>query len=1120
MSPSHNRTPSEQGRAPPQERAASTTSYRYTDVDLTMDPVTINDYATISLQKITSDEQLPKFNTNDANEVDDLAGGRRMAFVVASGTNLSEMISEMKKLLGIKDAAINKLNVNLAVLENEVRRAREECVDVRNTVVSLAKLLASADPTNLAELKVQIESLRRENAMLWKRIEGGSCRMFCGAEVGGEHLDATVCAQKHQSGHTRANSFNITKSKGKEFVVVEEDGIGISTSTSTANALNGWGHSKFNVDHSSGSESNPPTVTSHPVVAHNGLSVSKVSSSNSNCPTVPNSPIIAPQKTSSPTVNAIGDVGMHSLEEILGSNTSDSGVDVSILAAQVKQIDLDAEGPGIDVEVKEQMKQYESLDNLPAPVPLKTGIATSGIKGAEYDYTKPAARTPHFSCEGPSFGQGKSHAGFPTDLFDSEEHFIISRRSNRRFAGDGVSGRRATSDPQVFTHGISYTPSTGTKFRTVLINKVPVNVNLRELLQKVKGGAVVDGSIVDTVAWSGSKTAIIHFFTEFSAESYVSYVYQNPITLGEDEDAVQATVTLIETPTYPMSNNARLDILQKGHTRMLSIPNFPYNQFDLSQLEKNVAPTLFGEVNPLLEIFISELGTLHLEFASVRAASQAYQNFTTFHCYKHLNVRFDRDSCDAPVQELALPTKSRPPMFPPNIQPDNCLFGGQDAFSSSINKQVVGIQRKHLAALNAPIPLISSFSGANLLGPSWADETNDELEYEIPGAISKPAATSQANFNEHGRFDGLDRTIMADNFNRTLKEGSFRKQPVGLSGSKYANSKPVFQDREPALQRRGILKPVAEFKHSQEHEMYISDLKSLNILIKALDDYKASIDPADEEAFSQPLPKSESESSSRSSSSQSNKRKRSITPAFRRNRKAPKLSVDDKPTVSVTLVNQECNDGTDSSTDEEDPSLKDIRSFKLPEPLSLNKVNPKDIMISNEGRGIRGNAPILPPGLAFVHGEPLSQRAPAYATVPSPLSAPRPTRPCPSFIHGFDSTDDPFDARYVPRPAAAHQPRPARFTVTNPHEIALNSDDDDSGTVRRLSKDRSLRFMPDEFKAQTNIIVPVPDFAQPVKNNPAVSAPRIPVPGLDGAYDDFKRPPCRTLREFLRQTGL
>lgn len=230
--------------------------------------------------------------------------------------------------------------------------------------------------------------------------------------------------------------------------------------------------------------------------------------------------------------------------------------------------------------------------------------------------------------------------------------------------------------------------------------------------------------LLDTMKLTGGMTCLVQFLKEASADDYLSYTAAHPISFGGDNKV--ASISLIETPTYPNYStfHSMRELLQ---TRFIAINEFP-KHISISKLERDIACNNKLRADSLIEIYLDDEGTLHLEFSSVQAAGSSYGILSGWHIYKHLEVYFERDSCTGPVEELELPVRPRHSMTPriryePPMTP---------ASTVPVQQPVVPAQRQPLAALVNQTVAIPTFSGKRIKSTNnWADEVNDEVDDDV-----------------------------------------------------------------------------------------------------------------------------------------------------------------------------------------------------------------------------------------------------------------------------------------------------------------------------------------------------------------------------------------------------
>ena len=125
--------------------------------------------------------------------------------------------------------------------------------------------------------------------------------------------------------------------------------------------------------------------------------------------------------------------------------------------------------------------------------------------------------------------------------------------------------RPATCD---FDHwGIQYAPIThiGTSLR-VLMTNLPKGTTLGALMEHIRGGSVVDCLLLDTARlMGGTWSALVRFRDPGAAEALEKRYHESPLAIG----GRSVTVTLIQTPSYPLPSPMRLAVYSYGRTRCL-----------------------------------------------------------------------------------------------------------------------------------------------------------------------------------------------------------------------------------------------------------------------------------------------------------------------------------------------------------------------------------------------------------------------------------------------------------------------------------------------------------------------------------------------------------------------
>ncbi|KAI2818649.1 hypothetical protein CBS115989_4911 [Aspergillus niger] len=182
----------------------------------------------------------------------------------------------------------------------------------------------------------------------------------------------------------------------------------------------------------------------------------------------------------------------------------------------------------------------------------------------------------------------------------------------------------------MFQFGLRYIPAESDRdvYRAVTIEKLPSDVTLQQLLPLVHG-EIYSAHLLDTVSITGSNTAFIAFVTQADTFDFLE-TSGGSLALG----ATQAKVTLVSTPTYPMTAGMARLVFEEGHTRCVCI--------------SGVRDTLKAEIrrvlgrSPYLDYLEriedgQALGEVYVRFHSIKVATAAYgllKSHPSFHEFK------------------------------------------------------------------------------------------------------------------------------------------------------------------------------------------------------------------------------------------------------------------------------------------------------------------------------------------------------------------------------------------------------------------------------------------------------------------------------------------------------
>ena len=197
--------------------------------------------------------------------------------------------------------------------------------------------------------------------------------------------------------------------------------------------------------------------------------------------------------------------------------------------------------------------------------------------------------------------------------------------------------------PEIFKYGIRFVPDEEERdvYRTILISNLPADTTMHQVLDKVRGGMIVDAKLLDTSKLNGGKSALIVFLHEHVALNYEEYSRCHPIVF----DNCLAKVQLVSTPTWPIDAGVRAAIDNYQHTRCLEVHNFPRHQISESKLRNDlrICPQMKGDRIEYLKLRADNV--LELSFTSIDYAGQGFGMFTTFKSYKGCKTHFVADPC-------------------------------------------------------------------------------------------------------------------------------------------------------------------------------------------------------------------------------------------------------------------------------------------------------------------------------------------------------------------------------------------------------------------------------------------------------------------------------------------
>lgn len=232
-----------------------------------------------------------------------------------------------------------------------------------------------------------------------------------------------------------------------------------------------------------------------------------------------------------------------------------------------------------------------------------------------------------------------------TDGVQSWKRWLFATEAERENAiamNRTLAGREDVTFPDIFRYGIRYKPEPTAQnvYRTVLIEGLPDTVTLENVLKGVCGGSVLSTKLCDTYSITGSCSALITFVSESAACQYKTFAAAHAIFIS----GIAVKVSLLSTPTWPMSIPMRKAVFEHQHSRCLEVTNLP-RHIDLCALQLDLRICTAMDCDMIEYLGVRGNGILDIRFSSINAAGQAYGVFTSRAKYRPCNVQFSMDPC-------------------------------------------------------------------------------------------------------------------------------------------------------------------------------------------------------------------------------------------------------------------------------------------------------------------------------------------------------------------------------------------------------------------------------------------------------------------------------------------
>lgn len=300
-------------------------------------------------------------------------------------------------------------------------------------------------------------------------------------------------------------------------------------------------------------------------------------------------------------------------------------------------------------------------------------------------------------------------------------------RANAILLHQRLAAEKEQSFPGFFRFGIRFRPDSkvGNVFRTVVVDNLPPKFAISALLLQIKGGAVMDAKLLNTIAIHGRTTALITFVREQAAKAFEDRARLKPLNF----DGLQARVVLLPPPTWPMAPALQTGVLQHGHTRCLQVRNFP-RSIKPTELEQDLQMCHSVTSHRIEAKRLRSDGVLELRFTSVKYAEIAWGVFSNHQRYRHCTCKHMPDPCAQPWDEASEMLGCPPTYHEPRVkQPEN-------ADHDATNVTAVTRWKEYA---------YETYTGVPNLGKARVDtpETSEDRTYRLSDADTDNSATIQ-----------------------------------------------------------------------------------------------------------------------------------------------------------------------------------------------------------------------------------------------------------------------------------------------------------------------------------------------------------------------------------------
>jgi hypothetical protein len=379
-----------------------------------------------------------------------------------------------------------------------------------------------------------------------------------------------------------------------------------------------------------------------------------------------------PEPTTEP-VDLLGLDNDESLELCQSANSEDGLDDLTRFTQLPPKIDFGS-GEKEGVQVVAELDRYNSLPQVDPPLvrhfestTAETSNLSDIVDQSDDLLGKPVTADIKASHSGVDVGLGNTYglsgvedANNPRfsnncaleQVFETASEFHNISVSHRRYAGRGDR-----QYPEFFRYGVRFQPSPAmpNTFQTLSFMNLPRSVTMQELMAKIRGGIVVSCQLLDTTSITGSFSARVRFLQESAALAYDDFSAANPIILH----GRKARVSIVRTPTFPLSSPMLERIIQGGRTRCLEISNIPEAIAASRLLSDLKIPSV--QTTGIEHMQMRKKRVLDLRFSSIWHAERAYAKLVTLRDYRGCGIAWAKDPCALPLTTMNKAAKADRP---------------------------------------------------------------------------------------------------------------------------------------------------------------------------------------------------------------------------------------------------------------------------------------------------------------------------------------------------------------------------------------------------------------------------------------------------------------------------